>query len=994
MPSIQSVLSSIIRGQPADPSAALPDLDVSSLISELDLKEVDFDKIQSGIVSVSVPLNTGAYTFPGKFKPARVLVKPHTVAWLNVRVGKNKNNESVLESVSIKISPKIKITNPSSAYEPSDGMNGFKDCLAVIGIEGIEIGSDGRILFQGKLKKGFASEDIQKSFKPEMFPVLDLRLNGMKDKLPAKKNPGNAELDLGSVLNQFSKMLGEAKCSAKVLFEAPKYLSLAANAGIKLGDSSSEVSLHWLTRIDSKGDFKIRTQKKYLSELQCFGITTALCGDVSISGVKALKPQVYAEVSAHATIPKHDIALELANRTTIPISVGEDSNFVRVSAIVAPERPVRVRASGELDIHVAQKPGIHFKRGSISVQDAHIHFDGTCVLERELQELNGHIIGRIVNPTFEYRSIHATIPGEAGVSIRINNPTQGSIAYHVQSERLERFQREVGYSLGKNRNLALTPYNPGLSEFLDPVNQFMLEPRSLSVAGCDSQMELSGETWRERAETIAGTPVLQHNRLSLLIDGKHSFPKRLELINNAQKSIYVQSLIFKDDRSGQAIAEALVAAKNRGVDVYVIIDSLGNLDSVRELVADRRLYEYLKTHGVRFELYSNAAVSGLRDILTVIEKHKILDRIIEPSDITEPKLGLSTLHMFARATGEALCLDLTPQERQQIYRGLRTILGNDAEADRIIDRLKSVSGIEPLQLREVVAIFKRTLSFNHRWHEKYLIADNQRAILGGLNIADEYLRGGMPEEIEVMGHSRPAWRDTDVLIEGEGAYEAAKCFAKNWKSVNGEELDIGEQPKYDPSWNTEVQVIQSTPLRGPAHTITNLRTEAINSLRAGDKAYEASAYFLPMGALREYCEALKLAAKRGVDVRILTNSIWTTDMPQVNKAAAVLVYRDLLKAGVRIFERSGTQTMHQKTAVYGSKMALIGSYNLDNRSASLNSEDEVVAYDTAMASQLESVLLADMGNDVAVEKTLEDFESAEPLEEIERSIWAMFCDLM
>jgi phosphatidylserine/phosphatidylglycerophosphate/cardiolipin synthase-like enzyme len=139
---------------------------------------------------------------------------------------------------------------------------------------------------------------------------------------------------------------------------------------------------------------------------------------------------------------------------------------------------------------------------------------------------------------------------------------------------------------------------------------------------------------------------------------------------------------------------------------------------------------------------------------------------------------------------------------------------------------------------------------------------------------------------------------------------------------------------------------------------------------------------------------LKLAVARGVDVRIVTNSIESTDMPQVNQAGIVSCYRELLEAGVRLFERTGKRTMHQKTALYGSQLALIGSFNLDNRAASLNSEDLVVLHDSKKAKEVEQMLLRDMESDVAQEKKLKDFEGFEPLVELEHSAWAMMGNLM
>ena len=119
----------------------------------------------------------------------------------------------------------------------------------------------------------------------------------------------------------------------------------------------------------------------------------------------------------------------------------------------------------------------------------------------------------------------------------------------------------------------------------------------------------------------------------------------------------------------------------------------------------------------------------------------------------------------------------------------------------------------------------------------------------------------------------------------------------------------------------------------------------------------------------------------------------TTDAPQINQAA-VFPYRELLKAGVRIFERKGERTMHSKTAVFGSHISAIGSWNADNRSASLNSECVAVTYSPDFASQVEKMILDDMSEEQAYEVKLEAIESLPLEQEIENSTISILSDLM
>jgi cardiolipin synthase len=113
-----------------------------------------------------------------------------------------------------------------------------------------------------------------------------------------------------------------------------------------------------------------------------------------------------------------------------------------------------------------------------------------------------------------------------------------------------------------------------------------------------------------------------------------------------------------------------------------------------------------------------------------------------------------------------------------------------------------------------------------------------------------------------------------------------------------------------------------------------------------------NAYVVPTPALKR---ALIAAARRGVEVTVVTNSKATNDIPIITDAGR-LTYREMVDAGVRIYEwhaeRAGEGTLHAKFAVFDSEVAIIGSYNLDPRSSGLNSEDVVVIEDARLASEL------------------------------------------
>jgi len=94
-------------------------------------------------------------------------------------------------------------------------------------------------------------------------------------------------------------------------------------------------------------------------------------------------------------------------------------------------------------------------------------------------------------------------------------------------------------------------------------------------------------------------------------------------------------------------------------------------------------------------------------------------------------------------------------------------------------------------------------------------------------------------------------------------------------------------------------------------------------------------------------------------VRILTNSETTSDFGPLVEAA-VFDTRELIKAGARVFHRNHDRMVHAKVSVLGEKLTMIGSWNMDNRSASHDSEDVCVIYDSGITKQMTEQLITDM----------------------------------
>ena len=129
---------------------------------------------------------------------------------------------------------------------------------------------------------------------------------------------------------------------------------------------------------------------------------------------------------------------------------------------------------------------------------------------------------------------------------------------------------------------------------------------------------------------------------------------------------------------------------------------------------------------------------------------------------------------------------------------------------------------------------------------------------------------------------------------------------------------------------------------------------ALSIAGARKTLYITNAYFAPD---RSFVELLAAAARRGVDVRILTAGA-RTDVNLVRLAGRAW-YQTLLEAGVRVYEWQPS-TLHAKTFVIDGEWATIGSMNFDNRSLALNDEATLMVLDRTVGAQMDRLFIDDL----------------------------------
>jgi cardiolipin synthase A/B len=231
------------------------------------------------------------------------------------------------------------------------------------------------------------------------------------------------------------------------------------------------------------------------------------------------------------------------------------------------------------------------------------------------------------------------------------------------------------------------------------------------------------------------------------------------------------------------------------------------------------------------------------------------------------------------------------------------------------------------KLRELVAAGARVERFmplvhvpfrghgNLRNHRKIAIFDGERAIVGGMNLGREY-----------MGPSPDAqrWRDVSLLVEGEAVSALDAIVCADWQFACAEVLAAA--PKSATS-TIPVQVVPSGP-DSDSDPIYDADLTAI--FRAEKRIWIATPYFVPDEAL---LRALVIAARRGVDVRVVTPE---RSNHLLSDCASGSSLRDLSVAGVTI--RRFDKMLHAKTLLVDDSLAVVGSANFDMRSLFLNYE--------------------------------------------------------
>jgi cardiolipin synthase len=263
------------------------------------------------------------------------------------------------------------------------------------------------------------------------------------------------------------------------------------------------------------------------------------------------------------------------------------------------------------------------------------------------------------------------------------------------------------------------------------------------------------------------------------------------------------------------------------------------------------------------------------------------------------------------------------------------------------DRRRLTDGGVELRFYNVVQLRKRLHNFL-RDHRKLMLVDAKVAFVGGVGLTDEF---------GVTGPPGWPWRDLVVEIHGPVVSDWQQAFARTWQRSGGE-LTLSPSPIDPvPGKGARARVVLSE-----AWYRSELANAVAQRIGTADKrAWIMSAYFVPS---RRFRKALRRAARRGVDVRLVVPGP-LTDHPWVRHAARRF-YGKLLRNGVRIFEFQ-PRVLHGKMSICDDWVS-VGSSNLDRWSFKWNLEANQEIDNAPFAQIAAAVFEKDCGQSLELDR--------------------------
>lgn len=291
-------------------------------------------------------------------------------------------------------------------------------------------------------------------------------------------------------------------------------------------------------------------------------------------------------------------------------------------------------------------------------------------------------------------------------------------------------------------------------------------------------------------------------------------------------------------------------------------------------------------------------------------------------------------------TGRELCNILVEKVKQGVkVRMLYDHVGSFTIHASFFKRLRK-AGIDAHPFLEVT-FTQLANRLNWRNHRKIVVIDGKVGYIGGMNIADRYVKGERTQK---------PWRDTHLRLEGDAVAALQYSFAIDW-NVTSREVLPEVIPAFDqpPTMQGGLQVVSSSPTdRWNRISVVFLKAISL----AQKSIYIQTPYFLPNDAL---LKALQCAALAHVDVRLM--------LPRrpdslLLRYASNSYLKECMLSGIKVYFYESAM-LHAKTVIMDDEFVTTGSTNFDFRSFEHNLECNVMVYDPHFCQQMKDLFLAD-----------------------------------
>lgn len=353
------------------------------------------------------------------------------------------------------------------------------------------------------------------------------------------------------------------------------------------------------------------------------------------------------------------------------------------------------------------------------------------------------------------------------------------------------------------------------------------------------------------------------------------------------------------------------------------------------------------------------------------EKYESLFRDIEQAQkhihieyyiIEKDELGKALRNLLIRKAQQGV-------EVRILYDGLGSLsLGRDFWAS-LVKAGGEVYGFFPLRFP-----YYRS-HINYRNHRKIVVIDGTIGYVGGMNVAKRYTKGNQ------LG----AWRDSHFRIEGGAVSGLQRAFVIDWGVASRKEISCAGLwgDGTEPSKSTiPMQVLTNGSMR-KWKTIEQAIVKAIYLSR--HSILIQTPYFLPTEGISR---ALIAASLRGVRICIMIPRNGDSIMTQ---AASNSFLSDFIDIGVEVYLYT-EGFLHSKLMMFDSKMATIGSANIDYRSMELNMEINAFVYDADFTSRLEVLFMEDCKKCILLEK--EEWQKRGRIRRYWDSIFRLFAPML